>query len=84
MNQLVTQTDVDWSLIHQSMQLRPGQPLPVYPGNLKTDLIRCAGLTLNDKAETAFQLAQEIARNTTLCDPEVTYWFSRLVSLIDR
>lgn len=84
MHQSLTQPQVDWSPIRQRMQLQSGQQLPVYPGNLKTDLIRCAGLRLHSKAETAFQLAQEIARNTTDCDPEIAYWFSRLVSLIDR
>ncbi len=83
MNQFLTQTKVDWSPIRQQMQSQPGQPLPVYPGNLKTDLIRCAGLTLNDKAETVFQLAQEIARSTTACDPEIAYWFSRLATLLE-
>ncbi len=74
---------VDWSLIRQRMQAQPGQPLPVYPGNLKTDLIRCTGLPFNEKTEAAFQLAQDIARSTTACDLEIAYWFSRLVSLID-
>lgn len=83
MNRTLTPIKVDWSLIRQRMQAQPDQPLPIYPGNLKVDLIRCAGLTLHPKAETAFQLAQEIAQSTTTCDPEIAYWFSRLVSLVD-
>lgn len=79
----LTQPSVDWSPIQQRMQLPPGQSLPVYPGNLKTDLIRCAGLTLNDKAEAVFELAQDIARYTTACDPEIAYWFSRLATLLE-
>lgn len=71
--QSLTQAEMDWSPIRQRLQLQSGQQLPVYPVNLKADLIRCAGLTLHDKAETAFQLAQEIARSTTDCDPEIAY-----------
>lgn len=82
MSQTFTPPQVNWSLICQRMQTHPDRPLPVYPGNLKTDLIRCAGLTLNSKAEAAFQLAQEIARNTT-CDSEIAYWFSRLTTLLE-
>nr|RNJ69593.1 MAG: hypothetical protein EDM05_09490 [Leptolyngbya sp. IPPAS B-1204] len=83
MSQSTTQTRVDWSPIRRRMQVQPDQPLPVYPGNLKVDLIRCAGLMLHPKAEPIFRLAQEIARSTTDCDPEIAYWFSRLVALIE-
>jgi hypothetical protein len=85
MNQILTESrpQISWDVIQQQMQSRPNQPLPTYPGNLKVALIRCAGLPLHGKADIAFQLAQEIARNTTYCDPEIAYWFSRLVSLID-
>ena len=83
MSQSTTQARVDWSPISQRMQVQPDQPLPIYPGNLKVDLIRCAGLMLHPKAEPIFQLAQEIARSTTDRNPEIAYWFSRLVALID-
>lgn len=82
MSRTLTQTQIDWSFIRNRMQVQPHQPLPSYPGNLKADLVRCAKLQQHHQAETAFELAQEIARNTTDCDPEIAYWFFRLLSLI--
>jgi hypothetical protein len=41
-----------------------------------------AGLTNHPKGPEAYQIAVEIARLTTCCDPEIVYWFSRLASLI--
>ncbi|MEP0907407.1 hypothetical protein NC969_17995 [Leptolyngbya subtilissima ST-M1] len=74
---------VDWQPILNQMHLADGQKLPVYPGDLKAALLDHAGMTHHPKGEATFQLAREIARLTTCCDPEITYWFSRLVELID-
>ncbi|PSB16150.1 hypothetical protein C7B61_02315 [filamentous cyanobacterium CCP1] len=34
------------------------------------------------EGESAYQLAVEISQTTTESDPEITYWFSWLVSLL--
>ncbi|MCL1471813.1 hypothetical protein [Argonema antarcticum] len=74
---------IDWSPIVDRMRVKEGERLPSYPGDLKTALLDRAGLSDRAKGEEAYQLAREIARLTTCCDPEIAYWFSRLVSLID-
>lgn len=74
---------IDWSPIVERMRVKEGERLPSYPGDLKTALLDRAGLTESPKGEEAYQLAREIARLTTCCDPEITYWFSRLVSLMN-
>ncbi|MFB2919061.1 hypothetical protein [Aerosakkonema funiforme] len=74
---------IDWSPIVERMRVKQGERLPSYPGDLKTALLDRAGLKDRAKAEDAYNLAREIARLTTYCDPEITYWFSRLVSLMD-
>ncbi|MEP0900999.1 hypothetical protein [Nodosilinea sp. FACHB-13] len=74
---------IDWQPILNQMQPTDGQSLPVYPGDLKAALLHHAGMTRHPKGEATFQLAREIARLTTCCDPEVAYWFSRLVELVD-
>lgn len=66
------------------MRRSEGQRLPSYCGDLKTALLNHAGLLNHPKGEKAFQLAREIARLTTYCDPEIVYWFSRLISLMDN
>lgn len=78
-----TLDEIDWSFILCQMQTPEGQSLPVYPGDLKTALLQYAGLGDHPKGEELYQLSREIARLTTCCDPEITYWFSRLISLID-
>lgn len=80
---LTVESEVDWSPILSQMRQQVDQRLPFYPGDLKTALLNQAGLRNHPKGEAAFQLAREISRLTTCCDPEITYWFSRLVSLID-
>ncbi|HEY9641062.1 MAG TPA: hypothetical protein V6C57_11300 [Coleofasciculaceae cyanobacterium] len=75
--------DFDWSPILQSIQLNQGQQLPTYPGDLKAALLNHAGLTHDPKGEAAYQLAREISRLSTCCDPEIVYWFSRLVDLLN-
>ncbi|WP_235018943.1 hypothetical protein [Tolypothrix sp. NIES-4075] len=57
--------------------------MPTYSGDLKTALLNLAKLMNYPKGEQAYQLASEIARLTTYSDPEIVYWFSRLVSLND-
>ncbi len=78
-----TVCDLDWSPILQSIQLNQGHHLPTYPGDLKAALLDHAGLTHNPKGEEAYQLAREISRLSTYCDPEIVYWFSRLVTLLN-
>jgi hypothetical protein len=78
-----TLNEIDWVPILSQMQIVEGQSIPTYPGDLKAVLIKHAGLSNHPKAEELYQLAREISRLTTCSDPEVTYWFSRLVSLID-
>ena len=77
------ESKVDWSPVLSQMHQKVDQRLPFYPGDLKTALLNHAGLRNHPKGEAAFQLAREISRLTTCCDPEIAYWFSRLVSLID-
>jgi hypothetical protein len=76
--------NIDWYPILQQMKIAEGRSLPSYPGELKTALLEQAGLTDHPKAEEAYQIAVEISRLSTCCDPEIAYWFSRLISLIDR
>lgn len=74
---------IDWQPILDQMIEDPRRRTPTYPGDLKASLLRHAGMTDDAKGEAAYQLAREIARLTTCCDPEITYWFSRLVELVD-
>jgi hypothetical protein len=82
MNSSFTIQAIDWSPILHQIQVPEGQKLPTYPGDLKAALLSHAGLTNNPKGEKAYQLASDISRLTTCCDPEIVYWFSRLVSLM--
>lgn len=77
-----TLSEINWSPILEQMQTKSGQSLPTYPGDLKAALFKYAGVSDHPKREEVYQIAQELARLTTVCDPEITYWFSRLVSLI--
>jgi hypothetical protein len=81
---LITENEIDWSPVLNQMRQTMNQRLPSYPGDLKTALLHQAGLQNHSQGEAAFQLAREISRLTTCCDPEITYWFARLISLIDR
>lgn len=72
---------IDWQPI--LAQLTEIKGIPQYPGDLKAALLDHAGLSQHPKGEQAYQLAVEITRLTTCCDPEIIYWFSRLISLID-
>ncbi len=83
MNASITINKTDWSPILSQIQRDDDQSLPVFPGDLKSALLSHVGLTDHPKAEAAYQLASDIARLTTHCDPEVVYWFSRLVVLLD-
>jgi len=74
---------INWSPILQSISTEKEHRLPTYPGDLKAALLDHAGLMNHPKAEEAYQLAREISRLSTCCDPEIVYWFSRLVSLLD-
>jgi hypothetical protein len=74
--------EIDWNLILQQMQIKLGQDLPTFPGDLKTALLNHAGLADDATGEAAYQLAVEISRTSTFCDPEITYWFARLVALL--
>lgn len=76
-------TVIDWKPLLDRLQYQDEKRLPLYPGDLKADLLAYAGLTDQAKGEVAYQLAVEIARLTTCCDPEIIYWFSRLVSLVN-
>jgi len=75
--------DIDWSPILNSIRYGCGQTLPTYPGDLKAALLHHAGLANHPKGSIAYQLAVDIARLTTCCDPEIVYWFSRLTCLIN-
>lgn len=77
-----TLNEINWDSILCQMQTKSGQSLPVYPGNLKAALLEHAGISHHPQSEAVYQLAEEIARSTTYCDPEIAYWFSRLVPLI--
>lgn len=81
-NQNKIDQEIDWNPILQKMQIETGQNLPIYPGDLKAALLNHVGLVDNAVGEAAYQLAVEIAQTSTDCDPEVTYWFSRLISLL--
>lgn len=81
MSQHIIQGNADWQPL--LAQLVKRHNLPTYPGNLKAALLNHAGLEHHPKAEEAYQLAVEIARLTTCCDPEVIYWFSRLAKLLE-
>lgn len=83
MNLSSTVSGIDWSPVLSRMQRNKGHRLPIYPGDLKTALLEHAGLSNHPKGEAAYQLAHKIAQLTTYCDPEITYWFSHLVALID-
>jgi hypothetical protein len=74
--------DLDWSPILRSIRYSSGETLPTYPGDLKAALLHHAGLANHPKGSEAYQIAVEIARLTTCCDPEIVYWFSRLACLI--
>lgn len=78
----ITLEEIDWRPILDQVQLRAGESLPTYPGDLKVALLNHAGLANDSKGEAIYQLAKEIARLTTCSDPEITYWFSRLVALV--
>lgn len=80
---LTAESKVDWSPVLSQMRQTMDQRLPAYPGDLKTALLNLAGLQDHPKGEAAFQLAREISRLTTCCDPEITYWFARLMPFID-
>jgi hypothetical protein len=71
---------IDWNPILR--QLDTERRLPTYPGDLKTAVLKHAGLLNHPKGEAAYQLAVEISRLSTCCDPEVIYWFSRLTELL--
>ena len=75
--------EIDWSLILKQLERRGAQSLPTYPGDLKAALLQHARLNGHPKADLTYQLASDIARLTTHCDPEIIYWFSRLLSLVD-
>ncbi|MBD3884884.1 hypothetical protein IFO70_24420 [Phormidium tenue FACHB-886] len=81
--QNLTARDIDWNPILQRIQIAEGQRLPTYPGDLKAALLAHSGLDDHPKAEEAYQLAREISRLSTCCDPEIVYWFSRLVALLN-
>jgi hypothetical protein len=74
---------LDWEPLYNRVQQLEGKRLPSYIGNLKTALINHVGLSQDAHGEAAYQLAVEISRLTTYCDPEIIYWFSRLMELID-
>ena len=78
-----SQHAIDWQPILNQMHQDEGKRVPVYSGDLKAALLLHAGMTDHPKGEATYQLAREIARLTTCCDPEVAYWFSRLVELVD-
>lgn len=65
-------------------QLVPQQDRLTYQGDLKTALLEHSGLSHHPKGEQIYQLATEISRLTTCCDPEVIYWFSRLAALLAK
>jgi hypothetical protein len=71
---------IDWQPVLS--QLVKEHYILTYPGDLKATLIQHAGLSQHPQAEATYQLAIEISRLTTCCDPEVIYWFSRLVPLL--
>ena len=83
MNTSLTANEIDWSPILNQLERKNAQCLPTYPGDLKMALLQHAHLNGHPKADLIYQLASDIARLTTHCDPEIIYWFSRLLSLVD-
>ena len=83
MNANFTLNAIDWSPILNQIQRADDQSLPVYTGDLKAALLQHAGLSDHPKADAMYQFASDIARLTTHCDPEIVYWFSRLLSLVE-
>lgn len=83
MNTHLTSNKLDWEPILSRLQSTEKQDLPSYPGDLKTALLRHAGLTSDPRGDEAYRLAVEVSRLTTCCDSEIVYWFSRLVALIE-
>jgi hypothetical protein len=73
---------IDWNPILNQMDVVNNQGFPTYPGDLKAALLDHVGLSHHPKGEELYQLAQQVAQLTTCCDPEIVYWFSRLVPLI--
>lgn len=73
---------IDWSPILHSIRSQSAQTLPAYPGDLKAALLNHSGLANHPKDAQAYQIAVDITRLTTCCDPEIVYWFSRLASLM--
>lgn len=80
---LTAESNIDWSPVLSQMRPVADQRLPFYPGDLKTALLNHAELQDHPQGEAVFQLAREISRLTTYCDPEIAYWFSPLVTLLD-
>lgn len=74
-------TEIDWQPFLDRLQRKDRSYVSVYPGNLKADLLAYAGFADDARGEIAYQLAVEISRLTTPCDPEIVYWFSRLICL---
>lgn len=83
MSSHLTANKIDWNPILRQIQFTKGHSLPTYNGDLKAALLNHVGLTNHSKGEEAYQLAREIARLTTYSDPEIVYWFSRLIYLIN-
>lgn len=73
---------IAWNPVLNRMSVADGQSLPSYPGDLKAALLNHVGLSHHPKGEELYELAQQLAKLTTYCDPEIVYWFSRLVPLI--
>ncbi len=74
-------SEIDWKPVLNRIRWVEGQRLPTYPGNLKTALLEHVGLTNHPKGAEIYQIACEIARLTTFSDPEIVYWFSRILSV---
>lgn len=72
---------IDWQPVLS--QLVRDHYLLTYPGDLKAVLLQHAGLSNHPQADAVYQMALEISRLTTCCDPEIIYWFSRLVLLLN-
>ncbi|MBD2015243.1 hypothetical protein H6F96_14850 [Microcoleus sp. FACHB-53] len=79
-----TVNGIDWTPILCRIRVEDDQDLPKYPGNLKVALLKHAGLTDHPKADEAYQTAVDIARLTTVSDPEIVYWFSRIAPLMTQ
>lgn len=75
--------NIDWEPLFNRLQQNSAKKLPFYPGDLKTALIDQVGFTQRGQGEAIYQLAVEISHLTTHCDPEIIYWFSRLVAVIE-